>query len=101
MDDDNTQPQPPPPASAAAAAPSSRTISEHLALTLQTIDQLTTIFSSPHHIATLAVETIGPEVVCGRFANIMWLVAVKSVTVGCATLEKRKAINGNCHNHPL
>ncbi|KAL7499044.1 hypothetical protein ACHAWT_009640 [Skeletonema menzelii] len=60
-DDNNTPPQPPPFAEAAAAAPSSRTISEHLALTLQTIDQLTTIFSFPPHIATLAVETIGPE----------------------------------------
>eukprot|EP00984_Skeletonema_dohrnii_P029048 scaffold19357_cov54-Skeletonema_dohrnii-CCMP3373.AAC.1 len=59
MDDStNNNPSPPPPPPAAAA---SRTISEHLALTLQTIDQLTTIFSFPSHIATTAVETIGPE----------------------------------------
>jgi len=59
MDDttDNNSSPPPP----AAAAASSRTISERLALTLQTIDQLTTIFSLPPHMARQAVETVGPE----------------------------------------
>ena len=49
------------PAAAAATTASSRTISEHLALTLQTIDQLTTLFSFPPHIAKIAVDTVGPD----------------------------------------
>lgn len=47
--------------SAAAAASSSKTVSEHLAQTLHTLDQLTTIFSFPHHLAKLAIDTCGPE----------------------------------------
>jgi len=45
-----------------AAASSSKTVSEHyLAQTLHTLDQLTTIFSFPHHLAKLAIDTCGPE----------------------------------------
>ena len=47
--------------SVAAAASSTTTIDEHLALTIQTLDQLTSIFNFPHHIAKSAIDECGPE----------------------------------------
>ena len=46
---------------AAAATASSRDGDDYVALTLQTLDQLTTIFSFPLDIAQSAIEAVGPE----------------------------------------
>ena len=44
-----------------SVAASTTTIDEHLALTIQTLDQLTSIFNFPHHIAKSAIDECGPE----------------------------------------
>ena len=44
---------------AAATSSSNKTIDEHLAQTIHTLDQLTTIFNFPHHLAKLAIDACG------------------------------------------
>lgn len=45
----------------AADAASGMRVDEYYAQTLQALDQLTTIFSFPRHLAQLAIEECGPE----------------------------------------
>ena len=61
MNSNNNTTSPPVAAAAAVAATSSsnKTIDEHLAQTIHTLDQLTTIFNFPHHLAKLAIDACG------------------------------------------
>ena len=76
--DNNNDNSPSPPAAsstsataAAAASSSQTTINEHLALTIQTLDQLTTIFQFPHHLSKIAIDTCGPEDVTACYNYIL------------------------------
>lgn len=57
----------------ASAASSTMTVDEYLAQTIQAVDQLTSIFSFPHHLAKMAVDECGPEdVQVSLFESIHW-----------------------------
>ena len=59
MTSNNNTTSPPAAAVAAAISSSNKTIDEHLAQTIHTLDQLTTIFNFPHHLAKLAIDACG------------------------------------------
>ena len=62
-------------ASEAAAAASSMRVDEYYALTIQALDQLTTIFSFPKGLAQKAIEECGPEDVQVRTLFVCYSIA--------------------------